>query len=383
MKNAPSAPSSVPTSPPAVSSTKKSPMSKKKKTFLIGGIVAGVLILLSGGSALAYNVWYQNPDKVVHDAIINAVAAETVSATGKLTVETDDFTMQLDVTSKSNLSEGAADITAKINAKEVDLSLELDGSGVVKDGAYYFKLDNATEVLEAYKKSGNDPMPPAADAIVKKIDGRWISVKPSDYKEISEAMAKQQTCLTDAVAKVQDDAAMRKEITDLYRANRIVAVKEKLGSQVINDTGSLGYKVQFDTDATEAVIRGMSDTEFGKSIKKCDSQIDFNKVADDFAKTFKESSKDAPEFTVELWVSRFGHEVTRFIVNGGDKEGVIDLVVDPVFNEDISVEEPSDAISIQELFEDIFRMMMTSQMELDDEGVEAVSTPDTEASLFL
>ena len=88
---------------------------KKGKRGLLWAIVALVIVvLLGGGSALAYNFWYQNPNKVVSDALLHAVTAKTVSMTGTLDMSTKDYKVKLEVSGKNSL-EANSQVAVKLH----------------------------------------------------------------------------------------------------------------------------------------------------------------------------------------------------------------------------------------------------------------------------
>lgn len=333
---------------------------KKKTPLIIAIIVAAVLVLLGGGGALAYNLWYQNPDKVVHDAIINMAKAKTLAGTTQLTVKNDDFTGTLNIDGRSTSTEGM--MNAKFNMEGqaqdgTELSFGLEGSAVFKNNALYVRLVNVQETVDAFMEaSGVSQVPAGITDIIEKIDGQWVSIKASDFEELSgEDMSSQQECVMSVFEQLDTNNDMRQELVGLYRDNRIVVVDEKIGSERVGDVGSLGYIISIDTEAMKRVVDGMGDTAFGAALRECDDSIDFKEIAADMN---TERSNEANESTtMELWVSRFGHEVTRFSVSGKTTDDTTDVAVimEPVFNQDVTIEEPTDAIPVMEFMDDIGR----------------------------
>lgn len=362
--------SSAPTAQPAGPSVSMTPpaLKKKRKGIIIGSIVAGALLLLGGGGALAYNLWYQNPDKVVHDAIINALRANSVTGAGTITAVqkgADGVTVNVTIDGASKGKDGS--LNAKVTIKNIpDLKTEditVSGSAILKGDTYYVKVKDVQRTIDQLSEAYGSRPPEYVDMIVKKIDNKWISIKSSDYSDISSELAKQQTCMTEANDLLVDrNSKESREIIDLYKKNQIITATEKLGSKDINGVGSLGYKVDVSKVATVAFVRGLDDTAYGKALKKCDASIDFKKASDEIAKT--EEEKDASKkATIEIWASRFGHELTRVAVSGNSDELTLNAVFDPVFNKDVKTDAPSDATSIKDLMKDIQEAMQQYQAE--------------------
>jgi hypothetical protein len=337
---------------------------RRRKGLLIGGIVAGALVLLGGGGVLAYNLWYQNPDKVVHDAIIGAMKAKTVQGTGNFVVKIqENYTLNLAFDGKAAGTDGFMHVKAKFDIKDASqkMSIELEGSGMIKDDVMYVKLDGVRKLFDTM--AAQMPVLDAQSmkqvlAIIDKIDSQWVSIKASDYEDISKEVSKQQTCVSDAMKKLQQDDAATDEITNLYREHQIVQVKEKLGSK----DGSLGYIIELSQENTAAFVDGLQNTAYGKELKKCDDSLDFSDIAESITNAEAASEKDKAH--IELWVSRFGHDITKFSIDGKSEDGSVTAVVEPEFNKDISIEAPKDVVSLKELMKDIEELVKSYSADM-------------------
>ena len=351
------------------------PKSSKKKAWIIGGIIAGVLALLGGGAALAYNVWYQNPEKVVYDALLGSFKAKSGTIDGDLTVKTDEATINLAFDSKVKNNDGSINVKATIEG-DVDgekLTVAVNGSAVVKEDTVYFKLDGVQKAVDDIAKTTGQEVPGYIEPIIKKVDGQWISVKPSDYEDISEETSKQQECIQDTFKALNTDDAMRDEVTNLYIDNKVIVVKEKIGSKSINGVGSLGYKVEVSKDATEAFVRGLDETKFGKALKGCDDSFNFKEAADAIRDTKDDGMGN---ITIELWASRFGHQLTQVTVAGKEDDTVVNLVLNPTYTDDVSIDAPEDTISMKQLISDIEKAVEEYYEDLyDDYYGPQVQTP--------
>ena len=118
---------------------------KKKKTGLIIGIVLGVIALIAIISAvLVYFLWWQNPEKMVTDAVSNAIMAKKMTADGKVVIDMrDQGKIELNVKTATDSGKSKADIDAKLNVKGVEKNIPLKGDVVLdSDGTIYVKINN-------------------------------------------------------------------------------------------------------------------------------------------------------------------------------------------------------------------------------------------------
>lgn len=322
------------------------PKKSKKKWFIIGGIIAFVLILLGAGSALAYNVWYQNPDKVLSDAVSNALRAKTATYTGSLdftqtgSASVSKFTLTVDGKNTSNATE--VDVTFDFEYDDTDYSLS--GAGLFDaDANLYFKVNDVRSTIDKF--SDGEELPEAFDAIITKIDGNWIKVSADDLKEFDEDYAETQTCTKDALAKLENNSDATRELVDLYKAHTFIVVAEELGVQ----DGSLGYVIEGDEEKAKSFVRGLNDTTIFKELKACDDTFEIDE--DDL---FSDSSDSGTaDGRVELWVSRWSHQFTKVFVTSTNDGATVELLLEPVFDAEVTVTPPSDAVPLSELQQDI------------------------------
>lgn len=324
---------------------------KKKKTGLIVAIsVAVAAVLLIVAAILVYNLWYQNPNKVVHDAVVNTMRAKSMVGKGDVLIKSEqaDVSMVFDTKSDATLSSMAVRATIKSNVEDEPFELTIGGEARYVDGVFYVKLNDVEKAVDALVQYSGQSAPAEVMALVRKIDDQWVSISPDDYKADSPEVAKQQTCMDDISKQMASDKKMTDELVALYRKNQVVVVDESLGSKTIDGTDSLGYKVSFSTDNMKKLVESLGDTEFGKKMKQCDDSVDFGEIAD----MFKESTSSS-KATQEIWVSRFGHQLTQVKVTEEDKASKSAFSFQPKFNETIEVAKPDDAISIKDLMKDI------------------------------
>ena len=111
------------------------PKPKKKKTGLIVGITLGVLAIVAIiATLLTYFLWWQNPEKMVTDAVSNAIVAKKAVVNGKIVANMkDSVKLELNVKANSASDKVKSNIDAKLTIKDIDKSFSFKGD-VVVDG---------------------------------------------------------------------------------------------------------------------------------------------------------------------------------------------------------------------------------------------------------
>ena len=342
----------TPTEPMVVSTLP--PKKKLSKGALVGIIFAGALVLLGGGTALAYNFWYQNPDKVVSDAIVNAVTAKTVSATGTAEIKAKDYTLKIDVSGRNSL-EANSTFAAKVSVKGDGFDYTIDAEALYgAEGDIYLKLNDAEKLAKSFEEQSDGQVSfDVFESVIKKIDSKWVKISADDIGDFSDDLKEAQQCSADISKKLDSDTAFRKQVMDetqdLYKEHPFIVVGDKLGSRTINGQGSLGYTLTGDSKEADAFFTGFGDTVLGKDFKKCNEDVKFEDIiSDDFDKENSSTKTEA-----QIWVSRFGHSITEFNMTAEDDDASGSFVINPVFNKNEAVEVPTDFIPFSELKADI------------------------------
>lgn len=348
----------------------------KKKKFIIGGIIAGAVLLLGGGMYAAYALWYQNPEKVLTDAVSNVIRAKTATYSGTLAMDTKDVKVRV-VFDGKQASELNGEGNAKITLTSQGKDFVVNGSALVdKDGNLFFKVGNLKTILDdVLKQSGMTSSP--FDELVAKIDNKWIRVSADDLAEYDKDAGKAQACLTDTMKKIQNDKAVHDSLVKAYENNKFVVIDSSLPGRTINGVDSMGYKLSLNNEAAKKFAEAVNEMQFMKDLQKCDSSFESFKLdASDMKSTTGTTSTEA----VEVSVSRWSHEFTQLKVTGKDDDASGEFILEPIFGKDVTVAAPTDFMTLKELQAEIekvtqsFGSMMgetqvtTSEMDIQYEG---------------
>lgn len=336
-----------------------SPVRKRLPKLAIAAIIAAIIIILTAVGVFGYTVWYQNPDKVVHDGVLNMVKANAISSTGAVTYRDEDVVLDIGLSGGYGENSGELSIAATmtIDTDQIKQDFEAAGVGRLIDDTLYIKLSGIEAVVEEVTAESNGQIPAYAQSIYQKIDDKWISIKASDFKDINESIADQQECVTTLLEKMQTENNLSEEVINLYNKSQVIFIDEELGSKDINGAESLGFKVSINQSATKSFTEGLKDTNFGKELKECNNDINFSEIVEDItgSSTEDESSPD-----IELWVNRSSHEFTEISINekSENENRSLDIILQPTFNKPTNVEIPSDVTSFESVLGEIQQVIL-------------------------
>lgn len=338
-------PTSFPIDTP-VSSVVAPVANKSKKPLIIGIILMAILALLGGGGVLAYNLWYQNPEKVVTDALINAATAKTSAYAGTVKVESDSVKTVINLTTKQADATGSFD--AKVTVTMAGKDYAVNGSALVDaSGDLYFKVEKLAGIVAEYKSqlgSYIDASQSATiDKLVAKIDGTWIKVSSADLKEFSDTTATAKTCINDTIKKFKDDKPAIAEVTNVYKKNPFIKIDKKLGEK----DGSLGYVIKGDSTALKAFAEGLKTTKIYTALHVCDSSFAIDTSSMDTTTTSTSSG------TVELWVNSWSHQITKLTFNDTSDGSTTSGTISPTYNQSVQIVTPASSITLTRLKTDI------------------------------
>lgn len=289
------------------SQTPSAPGKKSKKPFVIGGILVGVLALLSGGAAFAYHT-YQAPENVMLGAMSHALSttqariSTTVTsdfsyASGdmKLTFDKLKFVLGGERTPKMDAN---ATLSITYNGKPVKLSASVLATD---EGAIYFKVDHLKSTLTTVL-GDSMTISAVAESYLDNIDGKWTKYTLDDMKSSNPTGEKTTQCVLDAYKRYKDDQKAIQEVVDLYKQQTFMTVED---NPEIKD-GNIGYQVTIDKTKMGAFGDGLETTTLGKAVKACDTSDDNGSKSSARNTT---SEPDGTTTTTTVWVSQWTHEL--------------------------------------------------------------------------
>lgn len=359
------APSPFPTQAPA-----------KKRKGLVLAIIAVVLAVLVGGGVLAYNFWYQNPEKVVTDGMINALRAKTITYTGSVVV-TGDTKMKLELEGAN--SAAAAKLNAKLTFAIEDKDYVLEAYALFdQKGDLYVKAKNLNALAGVYQEALPPESVELVDTLVAKINDQWIKISADDLAMYSEDASEKQKCTSDAIKKYQDDKEAIAEVSNAYAKNKFFIIDKELGSK----DGSLGYSIKGDREKAKAFLGDIKNTKIYKSLHECDPSITIDEEKD----SEEVSGEDKQEARVELWVERWSHTITKLSATSKEKDtnNQLDILFQPKFDQKVEIAAPDTSITLKQLQADIEELLMsgmTMEEELTAEEAALLSIPELSSEL--
>lgn len=331
---------SQPTPLPVGAPAKKS---RKKLLIVLGVILA--LLLAGAGTVFAL---YNNPDKVLGDALSKVLLAENLSGKGGLRVSDDDGSATIGFDFQGNDQTGYtlnADIKSRINDTPFEMTAAFIAS---KEGDVYFKVSNvrdALQNLEGLVESGR------FDTVIALVDNKWIKV-PAEDLERDKDRANIQECVAKIDQEIKRNGSLSTEVRDAYRANPFFVIDSTLKPESVNGVDSLHYKLRIDTAALRTFITDAKQTELYKKIQACDKEfeLDENDIA--------ESLKDSGKADIQVWIGRWSHEFTRVKVAGsGEDKMTYDLTLEPRFNQPVNVTVPAEATPFKTVQQEFMRAL--------------------------
>lgn len=342
------------------------PPKPKRRGLFVGGIIAAVLVVLGGGSALAYNFWYQNPQKVVTDSIINAMTAQSVAYTGTLSA-TGDTNLKVTMTGANTLAASSFDATGTftLGGKEYTVGGSLMAD--TKAGDFYFRVKDVDTLLKDVRSSIAPAEQGLFDQFVAKVNNQWIKVSASDLASVSADASKAQTCTSDAIKKVQNDKSYINEVGTIYQKQPFITIDKQLGSK----DDSLGYSLSIDDAKVKAFDGDLKNTRVFKLFQTCDPSLSIDQS--DSSTTSSSSSNDK----VELWVDRWSHQITKLTVDSKQDSMTASFLLQPKFNDKTTIiTTPKTSTSLKQLSKDItdLEQMRMSAPMTSTPGIDGVSS---------
>ena len=354
--------SSADASVPVNNAAAEPPKKDHKKLAII---LFAVVVLLMGGSVGAYQLWYQSPNKVLSDGLVNLLTNTSPAeyAVNFAIGDGDAFKMAVKGMSSTVKEVSSVEGTLSIGSEQMK-DIKLKGAFVYASGTTYFKVSDikkvVNDIVEAqlktvekeYKASNNYQLTEADKQMVRsmveleiaptlnKLDNQWVKVTAEDLKGQSADSARQYQCAVDAYSQLRDKKNVQ-EVTNIYKKNPFLSVTKELGSK----DGSFGYEI---------TVNKTKNDEFGKQFENTAVAKSFNKCDDSASKDKEKSNDTTTTKSFQLWISQLSHQITRIVYSGDVKDAdgksvTIEADITKSKEKPTSVTIPTDAKSISDI----------------------------------
>ena len=345
-----------------------------KRTSLIIGIVV-VIIGAVGAVWAGYALWYQNPYKVVTDAVNGSFTAQSLAAKGDMeltlgkTKYSVDFTFSRKGTvgSSASLQLDATEEEKKLYTLKNELRSKASGDLYTKienlDDVYEYWTDINTNQLKEFGQSDESIQQTVQKfqtfygPIVSKVEEGWIQFTVDDLEEFGEGDATEYKCTRNVIDGLNQDEQKLDELRSLYHEHSFIIVTQKQQSE-----GSLlGYDIRVDKNVAKSFVESFKKTRIQGELNSCT----YGKENDIVAKIITSKyGLDVDNVAVELWADKWSHELKRLSMRSawknGDVKTTLRTSVDVEINKDVKIEFPKKSTTIRDLWPALINNPVTS-----------------------
>lgn len=302
----------------------QAPQPKSRRKGLIWALVAVVVVIVAlvVAAVVALAMWSSSPQKVLSDALKNAVSVPAI------------YTTKLDA--KNTVSFQSGDGIYKLNADFDGTKLE----AIATPATLYVKASDMNKVVSlATGGKESSQVSSFIKPLFSKFEGKWVSI---DFKTsmLQTKETNKLSCVVDSLNALVKDNANREKLASVYVNNQFVDVTDQSKSP-----DELVYDLSVNRDKLVGFVDGFMQTSFYSSLKSC------TKVTDG---VYTVPEKVSGSARVALTSD---HKFKKITINPATAKGS-PVVVDVSYDGLKPLTEPADAQSLDDLFGGIIGTVM-------------------------
>jgi len=380
--NAPAMPPQQPVGFVQPVATGAMPMASRPKKFpwLVVGLGLGSLAII--GIVLGYFLWYQNPEKVLADALAKMIVANSMTVSGSIeVVGSGEYAtiekVEVLIDNEMDTVSGKTDVSLKMSLKDMKPIVIKASSVVIGVDEIYVRFDGVMDVVNIVMGDfGDTPglssVLEVIEEIAKKIEGRWIKISYSELLGDNEEFTKQIDCYNGVLEKVSNDKRYQQEIVSLYKKNKFVIIRKELGMQ----DGAYGFELSANPKAAMRFAMSLRNTSLYEEMAKCNESLtDLGEESEEYMEEYLndlpddilDELPDGTMFKLTVWVSALKHELKTLQIDAAyEQGGYYSEIPDKyeyhqefkfVLNKPVSILAPADWISMKTLMEEIMELV--------------------------
>ncbi len=311
--------------------------SLRKRTVMI---IIGIFLAVFGSAAVVYGfyAWQQTPEKVVADAITNAVYARNVA----YDVKVDSPTMPL-AAIQGSYNDQISQINATVRTEYPGDLSTIRGSAIATNKSLYVKVENTPQVVRKIIPSSQEKIVDALlPAIQDDIDNKWIKIAVDDTAYLQD-FTKISSCVVSSIKQLSVSQSARTKLMDIYLSNSFFNVKEVKSQQYSNT-----YQLTIDQSRFQAFIDALKTTDTSIPFSKCSSELTIAR------------NSSVHLSVIELEIDKASRTISTMTVTTTG-ENATTVRTTPYFKRNVVVEEPKDATRFDSLKSQFVTLFLLNQ----------------------
>ncbi len=329
---------------------------KKKKVPKWATVVMAVLIGLSvvGGGFAMYHKQNSSAEKILSDAVVNSLTADSVSFEGSLDFQSSSDEEVFNGLSISGQSDGSGNYKARV---DIDIVVSQAQVELVSfDGQQYINAGGLGGIVSNLSSGDSNLITENIQSIVSILEGRWIELNSEGVEGFGLPINLADLDIT------QDELT---KIKDAYLDNSFVSITQDYGLEDLGGAEAYHYKIAINQEKLEAFVEQL----------KVDGVVDPDNV-----KQIEEQAEDqigggqAPEnIELDVWVSQDQRQIRKVEFVNQDDQGTQTLRVEfSGYNEEVNIEAPEDYTTLDSVFSELltqlgFGTLLSSEEDSEDE----------------
>lgn len=311
--------------------------SNAKRTVMVA-LVAVLVLLASAASVFAY-MWYQSPERIVMNAILNTANQPAIGYAGHYR------TVQGNGEFSGRTVEDRTAIDAKGTMRVHSQSLGFSGSVVLVDDRPYVKSDQLSQMLVGLlpKKLSNESLRGITQIAKEKLDGNWVELDSSSTSSLP-GLSGSSACIADFFQKVSGSQQSRLHVVDLYRQNPFINVTEQ--SSLVKETST--YKLAIELSRYIAFKAALKKTELHASMISCTND------------TAIMTEDEARDLTIDLTVDTEKTRVDNITLHNSNQQAR--LSANLAYDNIESVVKPADPVKVSDVQAEVFKNILSSRL---------------------
>lgn len=339
----------------------RKPLTKK----MIGIIVAIVAVILIGGGVSAYQFWYQNPDKVLNDALAGALLADgmSISDNTTLNITNKGAGSIMGVTPTKISFNTTADSTP---AQVIDMSMTLEyddeeyvisGKGMYDaSGNIYYQISGVLDIIKQIV--GNQFIEKETENKISSLEGKWVKYSIDDMKKDNADLAKTLTCAIEVSLEQNKNHAYANEVISLYQKTPFFEIDK---DNIQTKDGQYVFDVRVDQDQMIEFMKNTEDSEILNKSNECAKQLAESADVEQAEEFDEAEAKDALEeldaLTMTVSVDQMTHALRKveigYFTDNSDYKINVESSNDVTIDNSLKVEIPAETVSHKEWMEGV------------------------------